>query len=520
MNNLKYLNKKLVGLLLTGLIASTYSCSDKMEEITSINYSRNFSVLEITIDNSQQTAITLNWEKVKNATAATTYTVELSKDELFANGPEYTFQTETNSITITDEQISVRTDFYARIKANAEENKEESKWSVSKKFRITGVQYLEVIKYQDILSDQVTVRWDVSKQVTHLTINGDRVNLSASELTNGEKVITGLTPATTYDVVIYDNNADKGIRTFTTKLKVPIGTVKQLNVGDDIKLAIEGASNGDVFVLPQGSTFIASGTIAIPNGVSITIFGQEGPNKPTLKTAGTGFSLPGALGDIKFQNISFDGSSSQYIINQSNAAVLENLIFENCNINGYANTPIRLQAAGAKTIKKLVIDYCIVSNLAPSQNYAFIHTNVATGLVDNISITNSTFYNIGLGLVLHTGVGASSLLVENCTIYDVSRETRYLIDYGSQNVASTAINNVILSKTKFPTSNGIRMASTYKVSNSYQTSDYVVASGTFAGITNYSQSSTDLFVNPTNADFTIKDASFAGKSSAGDPRWR
>src|SRR5690606_14125020 len=193
MNNLKYLNKKLVGLLLTGLIASTYSCSDKMEEITSINYSRNFSVLEITIDNSQQTAITLNWEKVKNATAATTYTVELSKDELFANGPEYTFQTETNSITITDEQISVRTDFYARIKANAEVNKEESKWSVSKKFRITGVQYLEVIKYQDILSDQVTVRWDVSKQVTHLTINGDRVNLSASELTNGEKVITGLT---------------------------------------------------------------------------------------------------------------------------------------------------------------------------------------------------------------------------------------------------------------------------------------------------------------------------------------
>lgn len=57
------------------------------------------------------------------------------------------------------------------------------------------------------------------------------------------------------------------------------------------------------------------------------------------------------------------------------------------------------------------------------------------------------------------------------------------------------------------------------------TSDYKDnnAATTFSimgSLTAYSGSSTALFKAPTSGNFTIIDAGFAGKSTAGDPRWR
>ncbi|RRN77625.1 hypothetical protein EIM50_18655, partial [Pseudoxanthomonas sp. SGD-10] len=333
--NYQHIQKKFIRSVFVALVAMTYSCDEKLtEELTAVNFERGFSTTSVTTQPGQ-TSVLIQWVNPPYTSGDDTFTIEVATDETFANGAEKSFQSSVNRIVLTDTDIAVRRDYYARVKVNAKAGREESLWQYSGKFRLTGDQYLNPIKYDEIYSDEVTVRWDATKQVTHLTINGDRVDLSESDKTAGMKVITGLTPATAYELIIFDNNADKGVRTFTTKLGVPSGTIKQLSVGDDIKAAIEGAANGDVFVLPQGSTFIASASIAIPNGVSITVFGEEGPNKPTIKTAGTGFSLPAASGDITFRNINFDGTSSQYIINQSNAATVETLTFENCSILGY-----------------------------------------------------------------------------------------------------------------------------------------------------------------------------------------
>jgi hypothetical protein len=51
----------------------------------------------------------------------------------------------------------------------------------------------------------------------------------------------------------------------------------------------------------------------------------------------------------------------------------------------------------------------------------------------------------------------------------------------------------------------------------YTTSDWALA---LTGATAYSGAASDLFTNPASGDFSIKDASFAGKATAGDPRWR
>lgn len=524
MNNMNFIKKQLIRLLCIAFISSAYSCNDKMaEELTSVNFDRSFSTTGIDLEEGQ-TSVLIEWDKALNSSTGTTYTIEIAEEADFSGGAEKTFHSNTNSINLTDADIEVRKDYYARIKTNSEGEKKESVWTYSGKFKITGDQYLEMIKYDDIQSTQVTVRWDASKTVTHLTVNGNRTDLASTDLEDGEKVIFNLTPATVYEVIIWDNLADKGARSFSTKSGLPTGTIKQLVSGANIKLEIEGAQNGDVFVLPQGSQYVSSGTIVIPNGVSITIYGEEGPDKPTLKTSSTGFTLPATAGDIKFLNINFDGTSSQYIINQSAASVVDNLIFENCIITGYANTPFRFQSAGQKTIKNLVVDQCIVGNLSPSQNYAFIHSNVATGVINNISLTNSTFFNIGIGLVLHTGAASSSLLVDNCTIYDVNKgdnDSRYLITYGAFSAGTAEIKNTIFAKTKHINASGVLIAAPgYTATNNYQTSDFVIARDALKNIIQYNGSSADLFEDPANRDFSIKDASFEGRSTAGDPRWR
>ncbi|RRN77639.1 DUF5123 domain-containing protein, partial [Pseudoxanthomonas sp. SGD-10] len=143
--------------------------------------------------------------------------------------------------------------------------------------------------------------------------------------------------------------------------------------------------------------------------------------------------------------------------------------------------------------------------------------------INNIEVTNSTFYNIGIGLIVHTNADAASLLVDNCTFYDITRgdnNSRYLISYGTKKLATATITNSIFSMTKNSNAGGILIADSYTSTNNYQTADYIVARDGIKGAANYAQASTELFENPSAADFTIKDGAFAGKLSAGDPRWR
>jgi hypothetical protein len=52
------------------------------------------------------------------------------------------------------------------------------------------------------------------------------------------------------------------------------------------------------------------------------------------------------------------------------------------------------------------------------------------------------------------------------------------------------------------------------------TSDCLFSANPITGANSYSGKAADLFTDPANGNFKIKDNSFAGKSTAGDPRWR
>ena len=115
-----------------------------------------------------------------------------------------------------------------------------------------------------------------------------------------------------------------------------------------------------------------------------------------------------------------------------------------------------------------------------------------------------------------------------------TNSARYLFDFNGALIASgVTIRNSIfgLTGTTSKGANGIRFATNtpLTVSGSYYTSDYVddpipvvpdVTTSLKSKMTIYTGTSNSLWTDPTNGDFSILDSGFAGKSSAGDPRWR
>jgi hypothetical protein len=167
MNNSKYIKQSLalMGMAMLMLTCIT-SCSKQTEELTSIDYDRFFSVQNIKIARTEETLVELAWDKPKHANGDVNYVVELAEDQGFAGETLYTFESETNSLTLTDADIAVRKIFYARIKTSGDSGLKESKWSYSSSFRIVGLQLLRIAKYEDITSTSITLRWIMSDEVT------------------------------------------------------------------------------------------------------------------------------------------------------------------------------------------------------------------------------------------------------------------------------------------------------------------------------------------------------------------
>jgi hypothetical protein len=123
------------------------------------------------------------------------------------------------------------------------------------------------------------------------------------------------------------------------------------------------------------------------------------------------------------------------------------------------------------------------------------------------------------------------VLIENCTINEAPVANNYLINYstsGTNNVTSGIIvRNCIFGIGKNNTTGvkGIQANTSTVITalNNYSTSDYVLAATNPLPIPNvipYNGPSTSLWKDPVNGDFGFKDTNFAGKNTAGDPRWK
>jgi hypothetical protein len=164
------------------------------------------------------------------------------------------------------------------------------------------------------------------------------------------------------------------------------------------------------------------------------------------------------------------------------------------------------------------------------REYGILSTaNTSAASFVKVTVTNSTAYRFRK-FIDHRVYGNTSITISNCTFNEVvaggATAANAIIDYQTIASGAVTITNCIFGKTWNETGAGtavwgFRAASgTPTVSGSYSTSDLVNTDNPITGLIGYSGASTSLFTDPNNGNFTIKDPTFVGKSTAGDPRWR
>lgn len=313
------------------------------------------------------------------------------------------------------------------------------------------------------------------------------------------------------------------------------------NIGDILG---SYAGNNVVLIVPSGYTNPATGgTITLlstlVSGIKITIKGDG--SMPTL--ALKGFSLPTGINMslFKFEGLTLTGfttdPTANYVINVSSgiAVNMDSVVFRNCKASTFRSL-VRFQSTSATPDQKanaILIDNCIVSNFA---DYGVVYNNKSGGLFGSVEAKKSTFYGMAQNVFM-CQTNTASVNISDCTFDNVvGASGKAIVDLSTQATPVT-FTNCILGKSILASGGlTIKTGGTLTITNSYYTTDWTANAPTATGgitgaLTAYANASTSLFKTPTvisgsgstqtctTGDYTIIDASFAGKTTAGDPRW-
>jgi hypothetical protein len=286
---------------------------------------------------------------------------------------------------------------------------------------------------------------------------------------------------------------------------------------------------GDTVVLAAGKSYALNNYLLKANA-TLTIMGLKSGIKPILSndmsndpSAKQCFSLSDNA-NLYMENLIIDGSyfgvgkETEFIIAHSATPVNAGTIsIKNCEIKGFSHAILRLWDANVIT-KGLLIDDCIISGNTATDNG--IVTAGGGAKIEEVSINNTTIYN-WTGYVCYATSGIiESVTVQNTTLNDVFGTNNIGICRNNNGQVNTlVIENVIVGKTKVSNAKIINNVTVTTRSNNYRTSD-CPSSNQIPGITLYNKTADNLFQNPAAGDFTIKDMTFAGRNTAGDPRWR
>ncbi len=529
------------------LVVLVFVLGCKKEEET-LQLSRRFSPSTVTGTNGE-TSVKVSWpSSLFTLPGEATYAIDVSRDLTFSV-VEFTTTTSDLSVVITDDKIAVKQDYYARVKALGKDGSGDSNWSVSTSFRITGEQFLLPIPPTDIIDVGVIVRWKPNPNLTSLVLTPSpsgtpiTVSLTSTDLAANSKTVMGLTQSTNYSVEVFQAAKTKGITTFKTVPSITGTNIIDLTAttGNPALLLTTLQSNppsGSVIVLRRGEQYVMTASYAFNGSIKIVSALGFGTNVAIIRPTATFNVVAGSnIDSLVFKDVIIKGGraanasyTNDYVMNVNTASIVKLVRIDGCTIKILRGV-VRGQGSGAGSRFN---NYIINNSVLDSINDFSIAAVSNTSAFDNIKFTNTTFYKslkfINHNVAAPNGQGSQSVLIENCTFNEVvSNQTanNYLIDYNTNNVAGgITIRNCIFGKTwaaggtfqqlgfRAGTSTNLTLA------NTYSTSDFTFSGSPLSGTLPYSASSTSLFTAPDVGNFLIKDAGFAGKSTAGDPRWR
>jgi len=480
-----------------------------------------------------------NWVKAtwQPITGSASYTAEISVDSFRT----VTARAKVDSSAYIFQNLQWEKLYQVRVRANAQDTTRSSRFAELGQIRTARFpSILNIPTISEINDNSVKVSWtpsgDAVSQVKILLASDSSVvatvNLTAADITNKFRVVSGLKSATNYIIFLYSGTAVRGWANFQTKAAL-LGTIIDLrSITGNVNIlrdTVPKIPAGSIVLLKRGERYEINSTVMISKTVTF-MAGDDllNPSKPTIFMPQNFNITDGSTIDsIVFNDVTLLGSdyASKYVFNINTTCNIGKIRFENCTASIFRGV-LRSQSKPV-LIGSLEMNNCVVDSIS---NYGVFNIDVATSKADNIRITNSTIYRAER--VITSRNNSLTVLMENCTFNQapMGNSSSYYIDYstaGTNNVTNGInINNCILGIGKNSngafTVRGIRVnaATVINASNNFRTSDHVSAGNDFPNIITYAKASTALWQSPATGQFRIIDNTFAGRNTAGDPRWR
>lgn len=503
---------------------------------------------------SQNNNLICTWD---NISGATSYELVLYKatGEQTEEGAEIMEQYQTVTVEtspFTFENLTWDEKYAVRIKALG-----AGKTSEFYDGTLISISYpTKLQKVNAIIENAAKLEWNAGVTITTVEVyvqseeNGTYTLLKTEAVTETdnaklEHVVEGLNPETKYRLIAY--SGEEGELSYEGRMDFT--TTAPVNYGDNVVDLRSLTDEESEIILDQ--TFFDS----VPDGAVVVLkagFTYKVQSKPTFKTSfrmTTGASLSGnatllvaefkvptdVLGPITFEKVNIYGSGDKnasnfgntYFFNLNQAGTLEALNFIDCEVK-YMRGIARLR--NTMTINNVKFENCIIDSVA---DYAVLSTENSTA-VKNVEITNSTIANVKKFLVntkSSVGFANATITISNCTFAYCGAE-QYLFEFNNKANYNVGLKCNVSDCLFGPQYVGSKFAygarcsgenSVIAFSNCYKTKDLVSTSADGATsapleVDEYAGKSTDLWKDPLNGDFTIKDIQSAA-ATVGDPRW-
>lgn len=197
---LKYSILKSIVLLTLPLLM--FSCDDDDSTLNDVpNQLFRPILLSATINNGNE--VTLSWIPIANASSL----LEISRDSLLFQNETQTFLLDgVSQYTIKD--LWSNSTYSARIKAVSKDSNIKDSEFDQMVFTTQTENIFYAVTDDQIGNDYVLLKWDNSKNVSHLVLSADggtetTIALSESDISGGQKLVEGLNPDTEYVFKIY-----------------------------------------------------------------------------------------------------------------------------------------------------------------------------------------------------------------------------------------------------------------------------------------------------------------------------
>ena len=542
------------------LALSATSCTDGNDWDVDGSLSRLFGLNgdKITVETAETSAtVTFSAFTSKTVPSPEYYVFEVSKDSLYEGVENATIIKFGEDKTLTSSPVVLSgldgdSKYYMRVKAMSS-TVNESKWVYYKdgsSFKTKAEQIFNNVEATDLFEDHVNLSWTPGADVTHITYanandaeNIQTINLTDEEKAAGKYTLAGLQPTSTYTITIYKNDVKRGQLQITTPAAMPAADYKYSlasdvtvisqtlidEIAEQAKAKAGNATNYSATIgIPAGAKVALYGTndtdggktnVTIPDGMSVTFFGLAGGETPTI-TLDKNFDVAGSHAFIKFQNVKLEENGAGYFINQSKACTVSEFTLEDCEVSNIKTSFFRIQGSDAKSIGKLTLKNSIFTKLCAG--YGFIHIDAGSGKghLDNVEIDGCTFNSIcvtGKVFIYSNKKDMQDITIKNSTFYNCNGNGQFFVDFNADTFGPSTftIENCIFGKSADEATNkNIRSKTPATVANSFRTTDFFKV---IKGVNDTEFSSTQLFTDPANGNFTIKAGTL--KEKAGDPRW-